>query len=65
MQNTEVETMSDNERKDFLVEFLTTLYRIAAGEDIKESLDYETQVLETRLNLLGVTNLDNLKPTKK
>lgn len=62
MENNEVIEMTDKERADFLIEMLTTLYRVDGAEDCKKALKYEIKVIETRLNNMGVANLDNLKP---
>ena len=55
--------MTDKEKIDALMEFLTALYEIkanTAGEN--KTLDYKIRVYETRLLAMGCTDLEKLKP---
>lgn len=55
--------MTVDEKKDMLLEFLADLYTIkAANKEENAVLDHKIKVTEKRLEILGVTDLADLKP---
>ena len=55
--------MTVEERKDMLLEILTDLYSIkAANKEENSVLDYKIKVTEKRLQVLGVTDLADIRP---
>ncbi|MDE7478629.1 MAG: hypothetical protein K2M91_11890 [Lachnospiraceae bacterium] len=58
-----VEDMTIDEKKDMLLEMLADLYTIkAANKEENAVLDYKIRVAEKRLEILGVTDLADIKP---
>ncbi len=59
----EVLGMTVDEKKDMLLEILADLYAIkAANKEENTVLDHKIKVTEKRLEILGVTDLADLKP---
>lgn len=55
--------MTVEEKKDILIEILSDLYTIkAANKEENPVLDYKIKVTEKRLELLGVTDLSDIRP---
>lgn len=55
--------MTVEEKRDMLLEVLADLYTIkAANKEENAVLDYKIKVTEKRLEVLGVTDLAELKP---
>lgn len=55
--------MTVEEKKDILLEVLSDLYTIkAANKEENAVLDYKIKVTEKRLEVLGVTDLADIKP---
>lgn len=55
--------MTVDEKKDMLLEILADLYTIkAANKEENAVLDHKIKVTEKRLEILGVTDLADLKP---
>lgn len=55
--------MTVDEKKDMLLEMLADLYTIkAANKEENTVLDHKIKVTEKRLEILGVTDLADLKP---
>lgn len=55
--------MTVEEKRDMLLEFLADLYTIkAANKEENAVLDHKIKVTEKRLEVLGVTNLSDIKP---
>ena len=55
--------MTVEEKRDMLLEMLADLYTIkAANKEENAVLDHKIKVTETRLEVLGVTNLSDIKP---
>ena len=55
--------MTVDEKKDMLLEVLADLYAIkAANKEENAVLDHKIKVTEKRLEILGVTDLADLKP---
>ncbi|HBA50575.1 MAG TPA: hypothetical protein DCZ91_22820 [Lachnospiraceae bacterium] len=58
-----VQDMTVDEKKDMLLEMLADLYTIkAANKEENTVLDHKIKVTEKRLEILGVTDLADLKP---
>lgn len=54
--------MTDNEKRDFLIEVLTMLYRIREAEHQKEpQTEKEIKHIEVRLSAMGFNDFNNLK----
>ena len=57
-----IEDMTVDEKKDMLLEFLADLYEIKRSmEDGGCTLDRKIKVIEKRLEVLGVTDLNDIK----
>lgn len=56
-----MDNMTDGERRDFLIEFLTTLYRIQTIDGTNPQIEKEISVYETRLSALGFMDFNKLK----
>lgn len=55
--------MTVEEKRDMLLEVLADLYTIkAANKEENKVLDHKIKVTEKRLEVLGVTNLADIKP---
>ena len=55
--------MAIEEKRDMLLEMLADLYTIkAANKEDNPVLDYKIKVTEKRLEVLGVTDLSDIKP---
>lgn len=55
--------MAVDEKKDMLLEMLADLYTIkAANKEENAVLDHKIKVTEKRLEILGVTDLADIKP---
>lgn len=55
--------MTVEEKRDMLLEILADLYTIkAANKEENAVLDHKIKVTEKRLEVLGVTNLSDIKP---
>lgn len=55
--------MTVEEKRDMLLEMLADLYTIkAANKEENAVLDHKIKVPEKRLEVLGVTNLSDIKP---
>lgn len=55
--------MTVEEKRDMLLEILADLYTIkAANKEENAVLDYKIKVTEKRLEVLGVTDLADIKP---
>ena len=55
--------MAVEEKRDMLLEMLADLYTIKAPNKEENSvLDHKIKVTEKRLEVLGVTNLSDIKP---
>lgn len=62
-RKTEVKYMTVEEKRDMLLEILADLYTIkAANKEENAVLDYKIKVTEKRLEVLGVTDLADIKP---
>ena len=58
-----MEDMTVEEKRDMLLENLAALYRIkASNKEENPVLDHEIRVTEKRLEVLGVTDLNAIKP---
>lgn len=54
--------MTVDEKKDMLLEFLADLYEIRSGNDGENPvLDRKIRIIEKRLEVLGVTDLNTIK----
>lgn len=53
--------MTDKERTDFLIEWLTSLYRIEKSDPENEVTKKEIEILEFRLMQLGCSDFTKLK----
>lgn len=59
----EVLEMTVEEKRDMLLEILADLYTIkAANKEENAVLDHKIKVTEKRLEVLGVTDLSDIKP---
>lgn len=59
----EVLDMTVEEKRDMLLEVLADLYTIkAANKEENAVLDHKIKVTEKRLEVLGVTDLSDIKP---
>lgn len=59
----EVTGMTVEEKRDMLLEILADLYAIkAANKEENSVLDHKIKVTEKRLEVLGVTDLGDIKP---
>lgn len=59
----EMQDMTVEEKRDMLLEMLADLYTIkAANKEENAVLDHKIKVTEKRLEVLGVTNLSDIKP---
>lgn len=56
-----MEEMTDKERADFLIQWLSSLYRIQATEPNSESVKKEITFVEVRLSQLGFNDFSKLK----
>ncbi len=55
--------MTVEEKRDMLLEVLTDLYSIKeASTEENKVLDYKIKVTEKRLEVLGVTDLSDIRP---
>ncbi|MDE6888908.1 MAG: hypothetical protein K2P45_09755 [Eubacterium sp.] len=55
--------MTVEEKRDVLLEVLADLYTIkAANKEENAVLDHKIKVTEKRLEVLGVTNLEDIRP---
>lgn len=58
-----MQDMTVEEKRDMLLEMLADLYTIkAANKEENAVLDHKIKVTEKRLEVLGVTNLSDIKP---
>ncbi len=58
-----MQDMTVDEKRDMLLEVLADLYTIkAANKEENAVLDYKIRVTEKRLEILGVTDLADIKP---
>lgn len=58
-----IQEMTVEEKRDILLEVLADLYTIkAANKEENAVLDHKIKVTEKRLEVLGVTNLADIKP---
>lgn len=58
-----IRDMTMEEKRDMLLEGLADLYTIkAANKEENAVLDHKIKVTEKRLEVLGVTNLADIKP---
>lgn len=58
-----IQDMAVEEKRDVLLEFLADLYTIkAANKEENAVLDHKIKVTEKRLEILGVTNLADIRP---
>ena len=59
----ETQYMTVEEKRDVLLEVLADLYTIkAANKEENAVLDHKIKVTEKRLEVLGVTNLADIRP---
>ncbi|CDB89344.1 hypothetical protein DXC30_02165 [Butyribacter intestini] len=57
--------MTELEKRDMLIELLSTLYRIKAdNKEENKTLDYEITVTEQRLTAMGYNDFSKLKLEK-
>ena len=58
-----MQDMAVDEKRDMLLEMLADLYTIkAANKEENAVLDHKIKVTEKRLEILGVTDLADIKP---